>query len=201
MSDYPKKPQNGIIRLVTYPAFEEITSRQGDKELLATYRSFNSLLPLIALFLILATFSFSLTAFFSGGAGGSVLQFLNFSPRWFALPPALVLLEIIRRRFNDKYILGREILQHIGGRIALRYYIHIIKYSDIRAVNVVQSFWGRMLNFGTLEVSTAAQGEGDVFFYGVRSPEELAQLIEQFRAENQKRHSKEAGSRPRNDGE
>lgn len=187
---------------MVYPTFEEISNRVGEKELFATYRSFNSLIPLIVLFVVLVIMSYALTSFFTDGVGGSVAKYLKFSPRWFAVPPALILLEIIRRRFNDKYILGREILQHIGGRIALRYYIHVIKYSDIRAVNVVQSFWGRMLNFGTLEVSTAAQGEGDVFFYGVKGPEELAQIIEQFRAENQKRHSKEAGSiNVKNDGE
>lgn len=184
---------------MTYPSFEEIVAREGDRELFATYRSFNSLLPLILIFLVVAGLSVILTVIFSQGLVLS--KFLNFSPRWFSLPAVIILLEILRRRYNDKYILGREILSHIGGRIALKYYIHIIKYSDIRAVNVVQSFWGRILNFGTLEVSTAAQGEGDVFFYGVKSPEELAQIIEQFRGENQKRHSKEAGSRVRNDGE
>lgn len=187
---------------MTYPTFEEIIARKGDRELFRTYRSFNSLIPLILLFLFLLIVSMILTNLSANPFGQWIHSTIGISARWFSLPAALVLLEIIRRRNNDAYVLGREMLSHYGGRISLKYYIHIIKYKDIRAVNVLQSVYGRFLDFGTLEVSTAAQKEGDVYFYGVRSPMELAAIIDQFRSENQSRHAGEdPGTEIKNDGE
>lgn len=187
---------------MTYPTFEQIIAKPGDRELFRTYRSFNSLIPLIALFLLLLIMSFILTNLASGTVGQWVHNTLGISPRWFSLPAAIVLLEVIRRRNNDAYVLGREMLSHYGGRISFKYYIHIIKYKDIRAVNVLQSVYGRFLNFGTLEVSTAAQKEGDVYFYGVKDPIELAKIIDQFRSENQSRHAGEdPATDTKNDGE
>lgn len=191
-----------LMRLMTYPTFEEIIARKGDRELFRTYRSYSSLIPLILLFLFFLIMSLILTNLSANPFGLWMQNALGISSRWFSLPAAVVLLEIIRRRNNDAYVLGREMLSHYGGRISLKYYIHIIKYKDIRAVNVLQSFSGRMLNYGTLEVSTAAQKEGDVYFYGVSSPIELAGIIDKFRSENQSRHSGEDPATDiKNDGE
>lgn len=191
----------GNSKMRCYPHPEEILSRQGDKELLRIYRSFRSLIPILLFFFAVLAASIFATFVASHPALGSLLKLSSFSQRWFVLPPILVLLEIFRRRYNDLYVIGRESLFHYGGRISLNYYIHVIKFTDIRAVNVHKDFWGRVFNYGTIEVCTAAQLEGEVFLYGVKHPEEIASILDHFRTENSTRHAQEAKRALSNDGE
>jgi membrane protein YdbS with pleckstrin-like domain len=102
--------------------------------------------------------------------------------RWVLIIPALVLLETGRRYYDNLYILERERITHHSGLLSLRYFVPSIRYYDIRAVKVSQGLIGRLLNFGDIELSTAAQDKAEVMLWGVYAPIELSNLVEDMQS-------------------
>jgi hypothetical protein len=62
----------------------------------------------------------------------------------------------------------------------------VVKYCDVRAISVKQDIWGRIFNYGAVDVSTAAQTENELIIEGVVDPWELAMLIDQIRSRSQR---------------
>ena len=93
---------------------------------------------------------------------------------------ALWLAEMVRRYFNDLYVLGKRQITHFGGRISFRFHRTTISYSDIREIRVNQSIPGRLLHYGTLIFSTSATGGEEVVFHGIAYPRELSLYVQRI---------------------
>lgn len=104
------------------------------------------------------------------------------APRILAIVPLVILLEILRRLHNDLYIFSLHRLTHLRGRFSLSYNVPVVKYADIRAINVIQDFWGRIFNYGDISVGTAAHEGNEIFMSGVKEPEKLAMLLDNLRS-------------------
>jgi membrane protein YdbS with pleckstrin-like domain len=92
-------------------------------------------------------------------------------------------IESLRRYHDDLYIFERERIIHKGGRLSLQYSVPSIRYIDIRAITVNQSIYGRIFDYGSIELNTAAEDTSELVLAGVRSPITLARVIEDIRLE------------------
>ena len=162
-----------------YPSFEELVRKPHNPEkLLALSPAYRSFLSLMVLWFItvLLTLLVNLQAYRFSATYGSL-----FPVRWLALIPLLVLLEIVRRKYNQMYVLGSDKATHKNGLLSLTYNETVIEYGDVRSINVIQSFWGRVFNYGTVEISTAAQEDSELILPGIIAPEELSELVDNLR--------------------
>lgn len=182
-----------------YPDVGTVLSRfdnakDKDQILFETRRSWLSILSNMLLF-FLATIAVILLNLFLPNANilGYFTSAYKISVRWLAFVPALLLLEVLRRYHNDLYRFTAHHLTHFGGRLSLSYSVPNIRYVDIRAVIVFQDIWGRIFNYGDLEVDTAAQEITEMRLCGVRAPEELAELIEALRTRSKKTFKPQEG--------
>ena len=168
-------------QLMTYPDSTTLLQNSNQTRLLEVRRTPSSLLSLISLFLLTAVVTFFCQAFFAQSKFfAELFGFVN--PRYFAAIPVVIFIEILRRYHNDLYIFSAHRLTHLRGRFSLAYHVPVIKYSDIRAINVVQDFWGRILNYGDVVIGTAAHQGNELVMSGVKDPEELAYLIDSLRS-------------------
>jgi hypothetical protein len=103
------------------------------------------------------------------------------SLRWLSAIPALLLLEVVRKFHDELYVFEKHRIARFGGRLSLTYQAPNIRFSDIKAVVIHQDLLGRILDYGDIELSTAAQGSAELSIKGINAPEELALLIEHFR--------------------
>ncbi len=166
-----------------YPGFEELVTspRDPDRILVFTpaYRSFLSMMILwiftVVVVLALNVWSYQWTAAYPR----SLISDLPM--RWLAVVPMAILLEILRRKYNQVYIFGIDKATQIVGRLWFTYNETVIEYGDVRSINVVQSFWGRIFDFGRVDISTAAQEDSELQLDGVIAPEELAALVDHLR--------------------
>lgn len=168
--------------MVNYLTAVELLRRPAGSDLLVLRRSFRSMISLCCGFVVSLIVAYYLTDVFKDNGLFSSISFIpTLSVRWLALIPALLLLEIFRRRFDDLYVLRDERILHHDGKLSLKYMVPTIRYSDIRAITVYQDLLGRLLDYGDIDVGTAAQDGAEISFYGVRSPRELARLLDEFR--------------------
>jgi hypothetical protein len=154
-----------------YPTFEELKLKPNQNELLVVRRSLMSLLPLIWLFIF--TVLVAVTFLYLSKTSLFYSKFLYFiKPSVVAVIPLLALVEIIRRLYNDVYLIGVNRLVHKKGRLSFAYNVPVVRFEDIRAVNVVQDFWGRILGYGDILVGTSAQLGNEIIISGVKHPDQ-----------------------------
>ena len=103
---------------------------------------------------------------------------------WPLIVPSLIMLEAARRYFDSIIVLGRHRLLGIEGRLSLRIRKSVIRYSDMRAINVSQTLIARIFGFGTIEIATAGTGGVEVAMQGIAMPRLLAKYLEQRRRES-----------------
>jgi hypothetical protein len=163
--------------MAVYPDIASLLRKQDKDRLVDLHRSLLSMMGHMALFVI------SLAAVFAIN-----LSFLEYSRqlRWLAIIPLTVLLDIFRKYYNDLYIVGRDNLTHYEGRLSFSYNVPSIRYTDLRAVNVVQSVFGRMFDYGDIQLGTAGKDNYELSLDGMRSPQDLARLINDLRNESTK---------------
>ncbi|MCB0328201.1 MAG: PH domain-containing protein [Bdellovibrionales bacterium] len=165
-----------------YPRAEELLANT-EGHLLELKRSPRSMLGFFAWALFSALIVSVICYFFGSVRISYEIPVVNLlSTYWFFLFPIGVAIEGIRQYHDDLYILDREKVTHKGGRLSLEYSVPEIRYQDIRAVGVSQSFVGRLFDYGDVELNTAAQDQGELLLEGIRAPDELAELIEEIRA-------------------
>ena len=80
------------------------------------------------------------------------------------------------------YLFEKDRITRQGGRLSLQYTVPAVRYIDVRAIGVSQSFWGRIFDYGDVEINTAALDDGEMFLEGIRAPDELGRLVEQIRS-------------------
>ena len=180
-----------------YPSFEELVQNPTDPErilaLTPAYRSFLSLM-IFWIFTVVVVFTLNIWLLQWNRAHPMGLLY-NFPARWLALVPLALILEIIRRKYNQAYVFGVDKATQQTGRLWFTYNETVIEYGDVRSINVLQSFWGRILNFGTLEISTAAQEDSELVLEGILNPEELASLVDQLRTYSRELDNHHEGAR------
>lgn len=170
-----------------YPTVHDLVN--GDQGLggtFSTHRSLKSLLRQIIYLgfslAVLGIFEFG-TLYLFGASWRSKIPYIGqFSFRWFALVPIGIFLELARCYYNDVYVLERERIVHHAGLLSWTYHMPSISYGDIRAIQVNQGIIGRILNFGDIELSTAAQERSELLITGIHNPREFCRIIEDMRS-------------------
>ena len=166
-----------------YPSYQELCQRNNQEKVLEVKTSFRAILPIIFMFFGSFIGVYFLCYLDEMSQFRQSLPFLkHLSPRWLGIIPAIFLIETFRRRYDDLYLFSNNTVQHYNGRLSLKYTVPSVKYSDIKNLIVDQTIWGRILDYGDVELGTAAQADVEMILTGVRSPVELANLIEEMRA-------------------
>jgi len=101
--------------------------------------------------------------------------------RWLAVVPVGLLLNIFRTYYNDIVRFEHHKITQHYGRLALNYEMPSIKYVDIRVVNVDQDIFGRIFDYGNVQLGCAGGKTWEMTIHGVRAPSDLAHLIEDMR--------------------
>jgi uncharacterized membrane protein YdbT with pleckstrin-like domain len=183
-----------MIRDAYYPSVSEIVNHDIESGgSFSVNRSLKSLLPQIGSFLsavaVLYLIEFG-TAYFLGFGWRRHIPIVgDYAFRLFAVVPIVLLLELIRKYNDDVYVFERDRVIHHDGVLSFTYNVPAIRYFDIRAVQVKQGIVGRILGYGDIELSTAAQDRAEVILQGVAAPRSLAAFIEEMRAWHHERDS------------
>ncbi len=168
-----------------YPSYEEVIAGEDRNSLLEVRRSFMSVFSNLSLVVVLSLVVYLINYFFHDYRLPSWLPLLHhISPRWLSIFPALMLLEVLRKYHDDLYIFAAHRVTHYQGRLSLYSTLPSLKYVDILAVRVKQDVWGRILNYGNVELDTAATSGVELTMHGVRSPAELAEIVDRFRRDS-----------------
>lgn len=170
-----------------YPTLETLLAKKDKDRLLEVHRSLLSVMSSGLLFLgsVVVVYAINIGLRDFAPEPGSVWSYL--SPRWLAIIPALILIEILRKYHDDLYLFGLQKITHLNGRLSLSYSVPSIKYTHIRAITVKQDIIGRLFDYGNIEVETAAKDGAEVVIEGVRNPRALSRLIEDLRTYNRER--------------
>jgi membrane protein YdbS with pleckstrin-like domain len=114
------------------------------------------------------------------------------TPVWLRLLtflPLVVLLETLRRHYNQVVVVKSNVLEYHQGRLGLAYSLPIIDYSDIREIRIDQSVLARILDFGDVAVSTAGSDSNEIEISGVPSPHKFKLVLEKLRAVRDSKHA------------
>lgn len=165
-----------------YPPFEEIIAQPDATKLLQVKRSLRSIIPNIIYFFVTVYVVYLLNYYFYDVQPPQSIPVLrHLSVRWLAVFPVLFLAEIVRRYNDDLYIFEMHRLTHLEGRLSLSYKVPVITYVDIRAITVLQDIFGRIFDYGTVSIGTAAKDGDELIISGVRDPVALARIVDNFR--------------------
>ena len=102
----------------------------------------------------------------------------------FCLLPFFILCFLLLRMYDYLYIIDSRGIESRVGIVSLRLRVALIRYEDIRLIEVKQSVLGRLLNFGNIEIGTAAREDIEVVLEGVDAPSEIQEMLQ---AEREKR--------------
>lgn len=167
---------------MTYPTLEELIQAPNKSHLFEIRPAYRSMLKLIFGFFWSIIIAYSIVILKNSYADSPIGATLDLIPtRILTLAPIGFLIEIVRRRHNDLYVLAMHRITHYRGRLSFNYHVPVIKYGDIRAINVEQNFIGRILNYGDVELGTAAHDGNELTISGAIDPSRLALLMDQLR--------------------
>jgi len=168
---------------VFYPTIEEATNQaEGDSFTLRVYPTLYARFSLAAFF-VLATTAAVMIAFKACGGEGSSTCHPNII-RVIGLIPIGFLLSLLHFRFDNAYLFDDTNIYREEGRVSFCFKNPSIRYADIKGITVYQTFWGRVFNFGSIELGTAANEGNELIIKNVRAPHELSELIEGFQQLN-----------------
>jgi len=145
----------------------------------------------IALFLFLCVLSVWLSwEFPSTVIAGKLFSFSSLSVvlqlpvLWLA--PLMTLMIVMARIYNVRYVIDARGVEALVGRLALEQRITRVRYEDIRSVEIDQSLWDRVLDIGTVLVSTAANAGVEVVLEGIAAPTEVQDMLQRERDSRQR---------------
>jgi uncharacterized membrane protein YdbT with pleckstrin-like domain len=174
-----------------YPALEEILQSKTYPVLFKVRRSYRSILSNMAYFIIATIVVGVLNYFFANSAHSN-----NFPLRWLSIVPIIFLLNVFRNVYDKIYIFELHKIIEVSGRLSLNLLRPSANYVDVRAINVTQDIFGRILGYGTVYLGTAGADGYEIVLEGVRAPHDLAKLIDRL-----KTHSGEYLARDRAAGQ
>ena len=169
-----------------YPDLERLLELPTKNRLLVLHRSVRSSIGLVITFVGMVISLFGIALRLSALERSVGVIPWETLVKVLAVAPALVGLEIVRRYYNDVYIVGRDKVTHYRGRISLKFATPSVRNIDLRAITVNQGLLGRIVDFGDVALATAAQEGPEIIFGGVRAPHELAKLIDDLRQKSQR---------------
>ena len=172
-----------------YPTIEELHNKATSEVLLTVYRSYLSILSQIVYLGISLLIVIGLNVSFP-----DLSEYL----RWLAIVPILFFLNILRTSYNEMTHFEVHKVTRYLGRLGLNYAVPSVKYTDVRAVTVIQDIFGRFFDYGDIELGTAGTDGYEMIVYGVRSPNELAILVEQLREASAKIQGLDLSAPPQN---
>ena len=82
---------------------------------------------------------------------------------------------------NVLYSLDSRGIEAKVGRLALNQRVVRVRFEDVRSVETEQTFVERLLDIGTVQISTASTGDIEVEFKGIAAPFEVRDLVERER--------------------
>ncbi len=165
-----------------YPSLDELLSGRDKERLLVVSPTYYACFSLLCLFVGSVLVLLYLTITLCGGGDGSLCS-PNFI-RVLGLIPLVFLAMALRFRYDTQYILGEVDITGQLGRISFSYEVPSIRYTDIKGVVVDQPFWGRIFDYGDVELGTAASAGNELIIRNVRAPSQLAALVEALRSWN-----------------
>ena len=90
-------------------------------------------------------------------------------------------LEVIRRYFNDKYVIYSDKIISIQGLISFHLTRNTIDYLDIREIKTNQTILGRMVGYGDLLISTASTSGIEITLRYIDNVNDLNQEIIKYK--------------------
>jgi uncharacterized membrane protein YdbT with pleckstrin-like domain len=99
----------------------------------------------------------------------------------FALMPLVALMYGVGRIYNVRYSVGAEGIESCEGILGINKTVTKVRFEDIRSIETIQNLMGRLLDFGNIEIGTAATGAIEITLHGVASPAEVQRLIQNER--------------------
>ena len=149
-------------------------------------RVWRSEIPRIAVFMAACVVSIYLSRIFPGSVIKGELIKLGSNTIYLSLPlfwliPLGLYLDLLYRIYNVRYALDPRYLEARLGVLSLSQNIVRVRYEDIRGVETDQSVIGRALDFGTVQVGTAATGGMEIVLVGIGAPKEVREVIERER--------------------
>lgn len=174
----------------TYPDYQSLLECPDSNDVMRIKRSIASILSLCAKVFISVVIVITIDLIFGGEIKLSLVwsSLPDISLRWLAILPALLFLNVVREYHDDIYIFGMHGITQHQGRLSLNKRVPYVKYSDILSLKLRQDPWGRIFNYGNIELDTAAEAGVELTIEGISSPDELFRLVEQLRL-----HSTKAG--------
>lgn len=168
---------------MAYPSIDQATEEVADNQfLLRIYPCFYARVGLC--FLTVATALIALLFIIRTCTGDGIIECSPGVIRLVGLFPLGFFLSVLHYRFNNVYVLDHTNISRQEGRLSFSFRNPSIRYVDIKGVTVYQTFWGRILDFGSLELGTAASDGNELTIQQVKAPYELAELIEALRRRN-----------------
>lgn len=145
----------------------------------------------IALFLFFGVLCVVLSREFPGSVmtarlfsfGGQDI-YLSLPLWWFV--PFLTLSSAILRIYNVRYCVDRQGVEAKVGILSFNQRITRVRYEDIRSIETEQTLLERMLDIGTVEISTAGTSAVEIIFEGVAYPSEIRNMLNRERDGRQK---------------
>ena len=90
-------------------------------------------------------------------------------------------LEVIRRYFNDRYVIYSDKIISIQGLISFHLTRNTIDYLDIREIKTNQTILGRMVGYGDLLISTASTSGIEITLRYIDNVNDLNQEINKYK--------------------
>lgn len=149
---------------------------------IAVPRIWRSQLDRVALLLVLIGAGIWLSHRYPGSVISGVLFSVGQSrvvlrlPLFWLLPFALYVHSIVRL-YNVRYVISGRGIEARTGILGLQQTTTVLRFEDIRSVEIRQGVLDRFLDVGTLEMGTSATSLVEAVFSGIAHPREVQNLI------------------------
>ena len=115
---------------------------------------------------------------------GSTTIYARLPLLWFV--PFLTLGFAAYRIYDVRYSIDGQGIEARVGILSLKQSITRVRYEDIRSIETEQTLLDRLLDTGTVEISTAATGQVEIRLAGISAPEEVQNMLQRERDSRQK---------------
>lgn len=92
--------------------------------------------------------------------------------------PALLLLTVIWRVYNVRYLVDNYGIETKTGILSWNQLITRIRFEDIRSIEARQNVIEQLLGIGRVAIGTAASSGMEILFLGIKNPMEVQQIIQ-----------------------
>ena len=110
-----------------------------------------------------------------------ILSFFRFemmtAPFYFIIGLGVIIIIILELRIltKDKLFVSKDCLTFQSG--VFNVHTKTILYHDITDMGIRQSFFGRILNYGSLYINTAGSTEKEIAFNNISNPSQIKDII------------------------